>query len=56
MPGINSSGSSVALTNASKQTASNTHNLEEVLELLRNEMRRLRIDLVDAAPGDEDVL
>ena len=54
MPNISASAATASLTTASKQTESNTHNLEELLELLRNELRRLR--LAHTSVGDEDVL
>lgn len=54
MPDIKSSGGTAPLTAAAKQTEANTHNLADVLELLRNELRRLRLG--DTSPGDEAAL
>lgn len=54
MPNISASPSSAALTVAAKETEDNTHNLAELMELLRNEVRRLRLG--DTSGGDEDVL
>ena len=48
MPNISASSSSAALTQKAKETAANTQNLAEYLELLRNEIYRLRIGDTDA--------
>lgn len=54
MPNISASAATSGLTTASKQTESNTHNLAELLELLRNELRRLRLG--DTSSREENVL
>lgn len=54
MPGISASQSVAVLTRTEKDVESNTHSIKEYLELLRNEVRRLRLG--DTSPGDEDVL
>ena len=52
LPNISASPSSTLLT--TKQIEDNTRNVKEYLELLRNEVRRLRIG--DTSAGDENVL
>ena len=54
MPNISASTSSASLVVVAKQNESNTHNLGDLLELLRNELRRLRLG--DTSTQDEDVL
>lgn len=56
MPGISASPSSARLTVAAKQTAESTHDLADLLELLRGEVRKLVLVLDDANVNDEDVL
>lgn len=53
MPDIHASPSSAALTIAAKQTEDNTHNTEELLALVRDEIFRLRIG--DTSERDEQV-
>lgn len=54
MPNIYSTQSFFTLNATEKKVEANTHDLAELLELLRNEIRRLRLG--DTSMGDENML